>query len=154
LGTARTLTGVVAASHWRAAVRLGAGSELAEGYRVSASTFQTISAPFALGRGFTADEATPNGSDVVILSYDFWHDRFGASRGVLDSTIVVAGRPQRVVGVLAEHVLFPTASDIYAPLVLLPSELSDHSSQYLDLFARLASGATIADARREAAVIS
>jgi putative ABC transport system permease protein len=152
--SARSLHGVVAATHWRSALRVGAGSELVEGYRVSPSTFEVIGAPFAMGRGFTADEGTPNGSDVVILSYDFWHDRLRASRGVLDSSVVIAGRPTRVVGVLAEHVVFPTASDVYAPLVLPASALSDHSSRYLDLFARLAPDASLRDAQREAAVIS
>jgi len=155
LRTARTLTAVDAATHWRVPLRIGAeGSELVEGYRVTPAIFQTISAPFALGRGFRPDDAAPNGAGVVVLSYALWKGRLGASRGVLDSTIVVAGKPYRVVGVLAEHVIFPTGADVYTPLVLSAADLADHSSRYLDLFARLAPNVTVADAQREATVIS
>jgi putative ABC transport system permease protein len=154
LQTAHTLNGVVAATQWRTALRLGSGSELVEGYRVSPATFQVIGAPFALGRGFRAEEGEPNGANVVVISYSLWRDRLGGSRGVLDSSLVIAGKPYRVVGVLADHVVFPTASGLYAPLVLPPNAAADNSSRYLDIFARLAPNATVADARREAAVIS
>jgi putative ABC transport system permease protein len=151
---AHTLEGAVAATRWRTALRLGAGSELVEGYRVSPTTFQVIGAPFALGRGFRPDDGAPNGANVVVISYSLWRDRLRASRGVLDSNLVIAGNPYRVVGVLADHVVFPTASAVYAPLVLPPNAATDNSSHYLDVFARLAPNATVADAQREAAVIS
>jgi predicted permease len=152
---ARTLSGIAATTHWRVPLRVGgAGSELVEGYRVSPTLFQTISAPFALGRGFRADDATPNGASVAVLSYALWRSRLGASRGVLDSTILLAGNPYRVVGVLAEHMIFPAAADVYTPLILSSGDLTDNSSRYLDLFGRLAPNATLADARREGAVIS
>src|ERR1041385_5299089 len=83
---APSLRQVVAASHWRAAMRFANGTELAQGYLVSPSTFDAISAPFAIGTGFrgvaAADHAT---SRQVVLSYEYWVSRFAKSRGVVGS---------------------------------------------------------------------
>ena len=123
------------------------------GYRVTPNLLSLVSAPFALGRGFTRDDGTPGRGGVAILSYDFWRQRFNGSRGVLDSTVALDGVPRRVVGVLAKGVAFPEAVDFYTPLAFTAADFNDHASRYLDIFGRLAPGATVADARREAARI-
>lgn len=150
------LSAVGAAQLWRASLngRPGAPSDLVEGYRVTPNLLSLVSAPFALGRGFTRDAGTPGRDGVAILSYDYWRGRFNGSRGVLDSTIMLDGAARRVVGVLASGVAFPESADFYTPLVLTAGDLNDHGSRYLDIFGRLAPGATVGDAQREAARIS
>ena len=155
-GQATSLSAVGAAQLWRATLR-GAGNapgDLVHGYLVSANLFRLVAAPFALGRDFPTDADHPGQSGVAVLSYDFWQRRFHGSRGVLDSTIMLDGAPRRVVGVLTRHVVFPTESQFYLPLVLTAADANDHASRYLDIFGRLAAGATVAGAQREAAVLS
>jgi len=151
-----SLSAVGAAQLWRATLR-GSGEEpsnLVHGYLVTANLFRFVAAPFALGRDFPTDADRPGRSGVAVLTYDFWQRRFHGSRGVLDSTIMLDGNPRRVVGVLARHVVFPTESQFYLPLVLTAADANEHASRYLDIFARLAPGATVAGAQREAAVLS
>ncbi|MDB4874896.1 MAG: permease [Gemmatimonadetes bacterium] len=151
---APSMAAVAATSSWRTALRGAEGSELVEGFLVSANLFSAVSAPFALGRGFATGEDEASAEPVTVLSYDFWQSRFGGSRGVLDSAITLSGKAQRVVGVLAKDVVFPTRADVYAPLVTRPSDAQNYGSRYLYVFGRLADGATIADARRDADRVS
>ena len=153
---ATTLSAVGAAQLWRAALNghADAPSDLVIGYRVTPNLFALVAAPFALGGGFARDAGTPGRDGVTILSYDYWHDRFRGSRGVLDTTVMLDGAPRRVVGVLAKGIAFPEGVDFYTPLVMTAAIANDHASRYLDLFGRLATGASVADAQREAARIS
>jgi putative ABC transport system permease protein len=142
----------IGVSRWNSALRSGEGSALVQGYQVSPKAFDVIGAPFALGHNFPASAATPGGPGVVILSYQFWHDRFAASRGVLDTVITVGGKAYTVVGVLDRDVIFPMAADMYTPLALTAASASDYGRS-VEIFARLATGATLATARTEARTI-
>ncbi|HEX8944525.1 MAG TPA: FtsX-like permease family protein, partial [Gemmatimonadaceae bacterium] len=82
------------------------------------------------------------------------HDRFGARPSVLDSVITLGGEPYTVVGVLAKDVVFPTAGDVYAPIVPETNAATDYGSRNLALFARLTPNATLASANAEARTIS
>jgi predicted permease len=143
----------VATASWRTTLRTSDGSEIVDGVHVSANTFAVMSAPFALGRGFAAGADRPNAAPTTVLAYQFWHDRFAGSRGVLDSVITIGGTAYTVIGVLAKDVVFPQAADVYAPLVLSPGSASDFGARYLELFAALTPGATVASAVAEAQTI-
>jgi putative ABC transport system permease protein len=153
LGSRAPSMSAIGVAGWNPALRAGQGSEMVDGYQVSPNTFDVIGAPFALGRGFPAAAAAERGAAVTVLSYKFWHDRFGASRGVLDSVITLDGTAYTVTGVLAEDVVFPQATDVYAPLVLPPGAEARYGARYLQVFARRAPGATLATARAEANTI-
>ncbi len=150
----RALSAVGAASMWRGTLRDAAGSELVTGYRVSANLFSLLQAPLAVGRGFRAGDDASGAAPVTVLSYAFWQSRFHASPGVLDSSITLGGTPHRVIGVLGRDLVFPTQSDAYLPLTLPPDAANDHTAQFLDLFGRLAPGATVSQARAEAQGVS
>lgn len=151
---ARSLAGVAATATWRTALRADEGSELVDGYQVSANLFGTISATFALGGGFLPSGDEPGQPHTAILSYRFWRERFHGSRGVLDSTITLGNEPYTVIGVLAPGMFFPTDVAVYAPLVFTSDELSNHESRYLAVFGRLRDGATLAMAATEARAIA
>jgi predicted permease len=138
---------------WNAALRSGDGSELVRGYQVSPNTFDVIGAPFALGRTFPAGSAEQGGPGIVVLSYNFWHDRFAASRGVLDSVITLSGKAYTVSGVLDKDVVFPMVADVYTPFVLTAAAESQFSERGFEVFARLAPGASLATARAETRTI-
>ena len=143
----------IGVSGWNPALRTAGGSELVRGYQVSPKTFEVIGAPFALGHGFPAGAAVQNGASVAVLSYEFWHDRFAASRGLLDSVITLDGKAYTVMGVLDKDVIFPEAADVYAPLVLTAASAAQYGARYLQVFARRADGARLATARAEVQTI-
>jgi predicted permease len=60
----------------------------------------------ALGRTFSEMDDTPGSPKTVILSHGYWQRRFGGSANVLGETLVVAGAPHVVIGVLPQEFRF------------------------------------------------
>ncbi|HTW49258.1 MAG TPA: ABC transporter permease, partial [Acidobacteriaceae bacterium] len=149
-----------------AAMRTGAGIEWqnqAERERielVSGNYFQVLGLRPAVGRLLSAsDETAKNANPVVVLAYDYWRTRFGASRGVIGEALAINGHPFTIVGVAPEN--FETAIGGYRPRVFVPVTMSEivwpwtvqqhnldnHQSIWLTVVARLKPGVTIAEAQ-------
>ena len=93
------------------------------GQFVSAEVFDVLGAKAALGRLFSAAEATPHGgSDVVVLSDSSWRNRFGANPSIIGSTLTLNARPCVVVGVLAPAFESPFGpTDVWLPISAIPT---------------------------------
>jgi putative ABC transport system permease protein len=144
----------IGAYNWSAGLRGAVGSEAIKGFAVSPNTWEMIGARFAAGHGFPRNAGIEGGPDFVVLSYDFWHRRFNASLGVIDSVITLGEQPSTVVGVLAKDVRFPTTADVYRPFRTTAQDANDHATRYWSVFARLADGATIERAAAEVRTIN
>ena len=81
-----------------------------DGVVVSAAVFQVLGVAPVLGRGFLAQEDGPEGQ-VVILSHDFWEERFGAAPNILGRTLVLDNKRFTVVGVMPKDFEFPIQSE-------------------------------------------
>jgi predicted permease len=68
--------------------------------RVSADFFKLTGAPVLLGRTFTADEDTPGGPRVTVVSRNLWQTRFNGDPNVVGRSISLGGEPYTIVGVL------------------------------------------------------
>ncbi|MDB4875011.1 MAG: permease [Gemmatimonadetes bacterium] len=69
---------------------------------VSASFFEFFNAPPALGRYFTAaEDRTPEGAPVAVLSYAMWQAQYGGRHDVLGSKIQIGPIIYTVIGVSA-----------------------------------------------------
>ena len=135
------------------ALRSSNGSEALAGFSVFPNAFETLAAPFAVGRGFPNDAGQPGAPNFVVLSYDYWQRRFGGSRGIVDSTITLGERPFAVSGVLGKDVIFPTAADVYTPFTLNTEDASNYAARQYDVFARIEPGASLAKAAAEVTTI-
>jgi len=92
---------------WATALgELGAASE-ARGLRASAGFFAVNGIEPAIGRGFSADDDTPGGPDVVVLSDALWRERFGADPAVLGRAVELGGEAHTIVGVMPPSFGFP-----------------------------------------------
>ena len=130
-------------------------AEQLTGARVSADFFTALGAQLLLGRSFTKDEDEPGRANVVVLNERYWRSRFNA-----DSTIV--GRAIRLNGV--EHVVIgvaPSSADVmssdasaWVPIAFTAEERADSRKGYLDVFARLAPGVSMAQAQSEISAIA
>ncbi len=119
--------------------------------RVTAEFFPLIGAPLAEGRAFTREDDRVGRDPVVILSYQLWQSRFGGRQGVVGQTLVVDGRPITIIGIAGpalEMTMFGVAPDVWLPLQLDPSSVSQAPS--LRAIARLAPGATLVTVNEEA----
>jgi putative ABC transport system permease protein len=83
-------------------IAIGAGADAREMRvgAVSASFFEFFDAPPAIGRYFTtAEDSTPSGTPVVVLSYSYWQTVFGGRRDAIGATIRVGPLVYTVIGV-------------------------------------------------------
>lgn len=85
---------------------------------VHASFFDFFEARPALGRFFVAaEDVTPRGADVAVLSHAFWQSEFGG-RNVLGERLQVGNIRATVIGVAPRG--FAGVNDAYPPVVYVP----------------------------------
>ncbi len=134
----------------------GAEPERLSGANVAASFFSVMGAEPALGRVFLPEDDVVGRASVVVLSYGLWTRRFGSDPQVIGKSLVLDGRPYRVVGVMQSGFQFPRGVDVW-----LPSEFDERSlgpgargAHYLRVLARLKPGVSIDQAQTEMASLS
>jgi putative ABC transport system permease protein len=120
-----------------------------EGSPITANLFPLLGVSPMLGRNFSGEEDRPGGPRVVLMSYGLWQRRFGGDRAIAGREIWLDNQKYQVLGVLPRGITFPERSQIWVPLALSPRQLVRRDDHYLRVFARLKSGVTILEARRE-----
>lgn len=126
-----------------------------QGASVSPNLFSLLGASAALGRTFAPDEDQEGRNRVVLLSDATWRGQFGGDNSVVGSRIDLNGSPYTVIGVTPPDFLYPSAAhQAWVPLVLEPGEATREATDNYRVVARLAPGATLDQARREAATLA
>ena len=74
--------------------------ERLSGERVTANYFSTLSVTPEIGRTFTAQEDSPEGDAVVVVSHNFWQRRLGGDTAVLGRSLLLDSRAYKVIGVM------------------------------------------------------
>jgi predicted permease len=123
--------------------------EHASGLLVTDGFLSVLRAAPVLGRSFTPAEDLPGSPDTVMLTYGYWHRKFGGDRSVIGKLITLDGAPHQVLGVLRQDFHFGAPN-----LALLLPVKVDRSKTFLTPFnyesiARLRPGATLADANTD-----
>jgi len=140
----------------------GGENRVVQSELVSCGYFRTLAVPIAIGRGFSDDEcAHPGAGRVVVLSHAAWAARYGGDSSVIGRAIQVNGLPLTVIGVAERGfngISFQRAS-MWVPVTMQPtlehgrdSILVHSNASWLTMVARLARGATLEQARTQAAV--
>src|SRR5579859_4287588 len=115
-----------------------------QGIHVSADYFPMFGAPVIAGRTFTAEEDSPHGGRVTVLSYGLWKSRYGGDPKIVGSTIQLDGQPYLVVGVVGPGFVTDTPADLWVPFQF------DLNSKDMVFFfrvaARLRTGVTVPQA--------
>jgi putative ABC transport system permease protein len=131
-------------------LRTGTGTETerVDALAVTASFFEFVGIPLALGRGFTEAEAAPERQPrVAVLSHPYWQRRFNADPAVIGRELTINGESFSVIGVLPEgyrSVRMLEAPGLYVPLsaLVLPTVDDRSNGNALNVLARLHSGTT------------
>jgi putative ABC transport system permease protein len=111
----------------------------------SMNFFSLYGIPFAKGRGFVAEEDSPGGPPVAVLTNDLWRNRFGSDPNIVGKSINLDDTEYTVVGVM-KPVYGP---DVNVGDIILPLQADPNSAnQGNDLVgvARLRAGVTMAQA--------
>ena len=133
--------GVAAVATWRPNLTGRDEPIRVRGMAVSRDFFQTLGTRPMLGRVFVPEEATTGKNSVVVLSYAFWRQRFGADSSIVGRELSLNGRKYMVVGVMPERFQLryplPEASDLWRPMILEGETLANRRAHYLYVFGRL-----------------
>jgi putative ABC transport system permease protein len=115
---------------------------------VSGDFFTTLGVPAAIGRTVTDSEVTKESAPVAVLGYGFWQSHFAGSASVIGKMLDLDGTPTRVIGVMPRDFSFPNPDvPMYLPFFADPAR---RFGWYLVGIGRLAPGATVAHAERQA----
>ena len=124
-------------------------------YAVTANMFEMLGVRPTHGRGFVAEEEQPGAAPVAILSSTFATINSGSDSGALGRTLVLDGRPHRVVGIMPPTFLIPggsyrsnPAGDIWTPMTLF-TDRQQAGAAPVDVLGYLAPGITESAARAE-----
>lgn len=107
----------ISASQPGAGTITGAGEpELAAVASLAPSIFSVFPTAPLIGRLFTAEDATASDRPILI-SERMWAGRFGRDPGVIDRTLTIDDRPNRIVGVLPMRFNVPeTTVSVWRPI--------------------------------------
>jgi predicted permease len=134
-------------------------AEQARGRLVSGNYFEVLGVPALVGRTFTSeDERTPGASPIVVISYDYWQQRFARDPAILGRELRLNGAILKVVGVTPRGFtgdVVEAMTQIWIPISMQPqvnvgdARLTNRGSNWLLLMGRLKPGMTVARARAE-----
>ena len=146
---AQTLTHVSAAEWWDANLSGIENPEQVAGFKVTADFFDALGARPVIGRPFVIDEETPGNHRRAILGHALWSRLYGADPAIVGKTVRLDGEAYEVVGIAPPDFALPDGGQVWSPLAHSPEEWADRRNHFLQVVARLADGASIADARAE-----
>jgi len=115
-----------------------------------------------LGRGFTQDEEK-TGTRVILISHALWTSQFAADKSILGRAVRLSGELYTVVGVMPPSFRFPISrptNSIWTTLAVDDDPTDPHSnvrnrgSHFLDVFGRLKSGSSLAQADQDLKTIA
>jgi putative ABC transport system permease protein len=112
--------------------------------QVSADFFRLLGAPILRGRTFSADEDSPKGPHVVVLSAQLWQRRFQGDPDIVGRTISLSGDPYTVIGVLGagfDVQEFGPAPEVWVPFQLDPN--TRDQGHYFRAMGRLKPGVSL-----------
>lgn len=101
-----------------------------------------------LGRIFTPADDQPGSPDTAVITYGYWHSKFGGDRSVIGKTIDIDGKPSTIIGVLPRRFRFLDIADLDILLPLRPR--TQRGYNYFALV-RLKPGVTLSEANADVA---
>jgi predicted permease len=118
---------------------------------VSSEFFPLLGVEPLLGRTLSADDDRPNAPRVVVLSHQLWQGRFGGDPRTVGRTIQLSDSPAEVVGVMPAGFRFMDPdNELWTPFQLDRGRAwRETAGRFLNVIARLETGATIDGARAE-----
>jgi putative ABC transport system permease protein len=125
---------------------------------VSAGFFETLGVAPLLGRVFSPDEDQQGHTNVVVLSYRFWQEHFGANPDLVGHNITMDGKNFLVAGVMPESFRFPDYGQMqvqmWTPMGWTDQERAVRGEHHSVVIARLKPGVNVKQAQAEMNTIS
>ena len=120
---------------------------------ITGTGFRVARTPAYLGRPLLESDERPDAPNVLVLGHDVWRTRFEADSAVIGQTVRLGRTEHTVVGVMPEDFAFPVTHNLWVPLRLDPLDYARRDGPSIQVFGRLANGASMAEARAEIATL-
>ena len=156
-------SGVLARFSTAATLMTNGASERVQAEVVTGNYFEVLGVQPAAGRLFSsADEHTPGGHPIVVLSHGYWQRRFGGDPSVVGRNVTINNHPMTVAGVSARDfhgIVTGDSFDIAVPVmmktVMTPTwnDLDNRRSRWLNVMARLKNDVTAEQALTQMNVV-
>ena len=129
------------------ATLLGAGEPVRlQTASVGATFFSTLGVDPRLGRVFRQGDDAAGASNIAVIGYALWRNRFGGDAAVVGRSVTIEGYRKTIVGVMPEGFEFPQHTVIWVPIVIAPE---GGNFRFRPVIGRLAKNATLAAALAE-----
>jgi putative ABC transport system permease protein len=121
------------------------------GQRVSWEYFPLLGVQPLLGRTVSEEDDRPNAPLVAVLSHKLWQGRFAGDPGVIGRIVQLNDRPVQIVGVMPDGFRFVYSdTDVWTAFQLDRTQRwRETAGRFMNVVARLETGATVAAARAE-----
>jgi putative ABC transport system permease protein len=132
------------------------GPEQVPAATVSTNFFTMLGVKPALGRGFLPDDSTEGRTNVLVISYGLWQERFGGDPQIVGRSVKIWGGNETVIiGVLPRKFTFPNKTQIWVPRAVT-AFVQTKSRQYSNLavIGRRKPGVTWQQAQAEMSTIA
>lgn len=120
---------------------------------MTASGFRVARVPPLAGRHLVEEDERKGALPVVVIGYEVWKNRFSRDPGVVGRTLQLGATTHTVVGVMPEGFKFPVNNRLWTPLRLDALDYERGKAPPIDVFGRLAPGATLDQAQAQFATI-
>ena len=122
--------------------------ERVRGIAATRDLFPALGVSPLRGRNFGGDEGRTGREPVVIVTHEFWQNRFGGSPDLLGRVLTLNGIGRRVIGILPPDVTIARA-EAFIPIYINPDSLAGRATNYLSGVARLRPNVTVERAQQE-----
>jgi putative ABC transport system permease protein len=120
-------------------------------YRITGNMFPMLGVRPFRGRLIDVGDDSVSRDNVVVMSYELWHDRFAGDPTLVGRTIRLDGVPHTVIGIapIAFHIPHGNQNleaDLWLPMRFTADERASRGHNFLKVQGRLAPSATVANA--------
>lgn len=131
----------------------------AEGVSAGIATpglFHALGVGVVRGRMIEASDLVGRPSDVALLTYETWKEKFGGDTAAVGRTVALDGHPVRIVGVLEPGFHLPQFEfvQLWRPVHINPRDEQHRDWRGFVAYGRLRAGSSLRDARVELATIT
>ncbi len=145
----------LAAGHGWEVNLTGTGTpERVDGYQVTPTFFSLLGMRAEKGRTLSAQDFEAEHTSVVVVGYGFWQQRLGANPGVIGSRVRLNGQEHTIVGVMPEDFEYPMGVEVWGPLDLRATEVTNRTDHYLQVMGRLRPGVSGAQGQADLQTIA
>jgi len=121
---------------------------------VSSTFFSLLGVEPLFGRALLPEEDQQGKANVVVLSYRFWREHFGANAGIVGKPISLDGQNFLVAGVMPREFRLPDYAQLWTPMAWSDKERAVRGEHHYIVMARLKNGIDLKQAQAEMNTIS